>query len=611
MKIRIILLLFFFASHSIFSQTQEFQVPTHADGSPIVSEKFELLEKTIPYLTGQNNNTPTINLPKELQAQIRTDEDTQVGDSDEIEFEIHAAINPYDPSNIIVGAMHYDPSGFPLPILDFAVYYTNDFGTTWSKSPFNGTFPGENVIGGGDPMITFDENGTAYYSWVALTVTAGTQNGTWGLYYATSTNGGANWIVDATGIEKNPFQNLNVNTLTHAPDKQWMASDHSPSSDHIGNVYIVYTDINIANPAYRMTLKRRVPGSTNFEDTGVIFNSQNYAIAQFSSIDVATDGTVYVSFFADQGGNNYAMFMTKSTDGGVTFTPETKVADLDLPALFSGDPAVPGISENRLYPCPHLAIDPSATETIYMTWSDVATNTAASGLNIYLTKSTDGGNSWSTPLKVNNNTDVESNQFYSSIAVNESGVVFLSWYDQRDNTGNNETHYYFAFSLDGGNTFEQMNITSVASDFGQIGMLNDLGPGEYNEIVTTGDYAIPFWSDGRTNNGQIAVYSAFLNIQELNVNEIKSLNTKFSFIGPKPNPIQEQAIFDLLLNEKSDVEILLFDVVGRQLRTITKQDFTAGSHTIEFKTTNLANGEYFVTINTDFGSQTKKIIIAK
>ena len=612
MKIRIILLLFFFSNNPLFSQTIEFQTPTHADGSPIVSEKFELLEKTIPYLKGQNNNTPTINLPPELQAQTRTDDDYQVGDSDEIEFEIHAAINPYDPSNIIVGAMHYDPNGVPFPILDFAVYYTNDFGSTWGKSPFNGTFPGENVVGGGDPMIAFDENGTAYFSWVLLTVTSGTQNGTWGLNYATSTNGGANWIIDGGGIEKNPFQNLNVNTLTHAPDKQWMEADHSPSSPYTGNVYIVYTDINLANPAYRMTLKRRVPGSTNFEDTGVIFNSQNYPVAQFSSIDIGANGNIYVSFFADQGGNNYAMFMTKSTDGGVSFSPEEKVADLDLPALFSGTPDVPGISENRLYPCPHLAVDPSESGHLYMTWSDVDGVNSNSGLNIYLTKSIDGGASWSTPLKVNNNTDTETNQFYSSIAVNESGVVFMSWYDQRDNTGNNETHYYFAFSLDGGNTFEQMNITSTASDFGQVGINNnDQGPGEYNEIVVSGNYAIPFWSDGRTNNGDIAVYSAVLNIQELNINEIKNLNTKFSFIGPKPNPIQEEAVFDLLLKEKSDVEVLLFDVAGRQLRTITKQDFTAGSHTIEFKTTNLANGEYFVTINTDFGSQTKKIIVVK
>lgn len=611
MKIRIILLLSFLVSQSLFSQTQEIQIPTHADGTPVVSEKFELLEKIVPYLNQPNNNTSTNNLPPELQAQIRTDDDVRVGNTDEIEFEIHAAINPYDPSNIIVGAMHYDPAGTPLPVLNFSVYYTNDFGSTWDKSPFNGTFPGQNVIGGGDPMITFDENGTAYFTWVSLTVEAGTTDGTWGLYHATSTNGGANWLINAGGIEKNDFPNLDLNSLTHAPDKQWMASDYSPSSPYTGNVYVVYTDINLANPAYRMTFKRRVAGTNNFEDTGVIFNTGNYAIAQFSSIDVATDGTIYVSFFGDTGGNNYSLFMAKSTDGGVSFSTETKVADLDLPQLFSGNPEVPGISEQRLYPCPHLVVDPSEQETIYMTWSDVDGVNTNSGLNIYLTKSTNGGDSWSTPQKVNNNTDTESNQFYSSIAVNESGVVFLGWYDQRESAANDETHYYFAFSLDGGDTFEQTNITTVASDFGQIGMLNDLGPGEYNEIITTGNYAIPFWSDGRTNDGEIAVYAAFLNIQELDIEKIKNLNTKFSFIGPQPNPVHEQAVFELLLKEKSDVEVLLFDVVGRQIKTIVDQDFTTGAHTIEFKTTDLANGEYFVTINTDFGSQTKKIIVVK
>lgn len=615
MKIRLSFLFIVVMFFQSFIVAQDFQLPTHADGSPMICEKFEMLEKTIPLIQSQiNNNTLSNNFPANLQAQIRSDEDYQVGDSDETEFEIHAAINPTDPSNIIVGAMNFDNSS-PIPTLSFSIYHTNDFGETWAKSPFDGTFSNDIVAGGGDPIIVFDENGKAYLSWILVTINSNTLLATWGMYFATSTNGGGNWTVDANGIEKHDFTDLaTFSDLEHAVDKQWMVTDHSPTSNYPGNIYVTYVDIDLsAGGTYNMKLKRKLPSNNAFETDAVTVNTQNYPIAQFASIDVGTDGTVYVSFMADEGNDDYALFMAKSNDGGLSFQPEQKVADIAMPPLFSGTPSVDGVSENRLYPCPHLAVDKSEAETIYMTWTDVdAANPLTSGLNIYLAKSIDSGGTWTAPIQVNDDFDQSVHQFYSSIAIDDNGIVMISWYDQRETPGSNQTHYYLGYSLDGGTSFDQLNVTSEASDFGQISSSNnDIGPGEYNQIITTGVWAIPFWGDGRAGNGDIAVYSAFMNIQVLAVEQIKSLNTQYSFTGPSPNPVNGLATFELSLSKKSDVEVLLFDALGRRLKTIVQQDFSVGKHIVEFKTNDLPNGEYFVTINTDFGTQSKKVVVIK
>ena len=611
-KITFLFLITTLFSNFIFSQITEVKVPTHKDGSPIVCEKFELLEKKIPYLHIQQNNNTTIPLPPQLQANTRTDDDVQVGDSGKSEFEVHAAVNPNDPSNIVVGAMSITGVGAGL-ILNFSVYYTNDFGTTWEKSPFQGELPNQLIAGGGDPMIVFDENGKVFFSWVLVTINQ-SQVGTWAMYLATSTNGGANWIIDGTPIESNTFTDFAAfSDLASAVDKQWMVTDHSPTSDYTRHIYITYVDINIATTSYNMKVKRRLPGNSNFENNAVIINTQNYAIAQFSSIDVGTDGAVYASFFGVETNGNYGMFVAKSTDGGATFAAEQKVSNITFPLLFTGNTSINGIDDNRLYPCPHIATDPSNPDNIYMTWTAYGVNTQTSnGLDIYITKSSDAGNSWSTPIVVNDDTNSENHQFYSSIAVNEMGIVFVSWYDQRDNGGNDDTYYYMGFSLDGGVTFEQMNVTSEASDFGQIATSNGaIGPGEYNQIITSGNWAIPFWGDGRTNNGNISVYAAFLNITQLDVQEIKSLNTQYSFIGPKPNPITDRAVFDLNLKKSSNVEVLLFDILGRKIKTIVRQNYEIGEYTIEFGTEDLSNGEYIVTINTDFGSQSEKVVVVR
>ncbi len=590
-------------------------MPTHPDGSPIFCEKFDLLEENLKYILDQRgsyNNVITNSVYAQIAVENRTNEDVRIGDAGESEFEIHAAVNPFDSSNIVVGAMNISATSGGSSSLKFSIYYTNDFGTTWAKSPFEGMLPNESVIGGGDPMIAFDENGNVFFTWILLTINNADQIGRWGMYLAKSTNNGANWVVSGNPIEVDTFTDfINLGDLDHVVDKQWMATDHSLTSDFTGNIYLTYVDIETMTGTYNMKVKRRLPGNDFFENGSVIISTQNYALAQFGSVDVGIDGTVYITFFADTGNDNYGMYLTKSIDGGATFSTEQKIYNIAFPKLFSGNFSIEGIDDNRIYPCPHVVVDPSDPSKVYATWTAFGIDSKVSnGLDIYLSTSEDNGDSWSTPIVVNNDTDDEINQFYSSIAVNQEGVVFVSWYDQRDKDGTEDTNFFMGYSIDGGVVFEQKNVTTLASDFNQIDESNiGIGPGEYNQIITVGNYTIPFWGDGRTNDGQIMVYAAFLNVFE--EEEIISINTQFAFDGPKVNPVNNTAVFELILKEFSDVNIFLFDVLGREIKSIPKQSFAVGRHTIKVKVDELPVGEYFVTVHTDFGFKTKKIIVAR
>ena len=604
----------FFFSQTIFSQIPDIKMPTLPDGSPIFCEKFDLLKKNLPFVLDQSDKKNfVVNQPlsTSLKTGIRTDEDVRIGDPGESEFEIHAAVNPFDSTNIVVGAMNISTSGGSSS-LKFSIYYTLDFGTTWLKSPFDGTIPDESVIGGGDPMIAFNENGDVYFTWILLTINNIDQKGRWGMYLAKSLNKGSNWEISETPIEIDTFTNfINLGDLDHAVDKQWMVSDHSQTSDFLGNMYLAYVDIETMTGTYNMKVKRRLPGNDFFENESVIISTQNYSLAQFASIDVGKDGIVYATFFADTGNDNYGIYVTKSLDGGLTYSTEQKISNIAFPKLFSGNFSIEGIDDNRIYPCPHIAVDPSNPLKVYATWTAFGVDTQVSnGLDIYLSISEDGGDSWSSPIVVNDDSDDEIHQFYSSLSVNDEGVVFLSWYDQRKKNGTENTEYFMAYSMDGGVIFEQKNVTTLSSDFSQISESNvGIGPGEYNQIITVGNYTIPFWGDGRTNDGQIMVYAAFLNVFE--EEEIISIDIRFSFEGPRVNPITNSAVFELILNESSDVVVLLFDVLGRKIKSIPKQNFDKGRHTVKLEMSELPMGEYFVTVHTDFGFKTKKIIIAR
>ena len=167
--------------------------------------------------------------------------------------------------------------------MKFSIYYTLDFGTTWLKSPFDGTIPDESVIGGGDPMIAFNENGDVYFTWILLTINNIDQKGRWGMYLAKSLNKGSNWEISETPIEIDTFTNfINLGDLDHAVDKQWMVSDHSQTSDFLGNMYLAYVDIETMTGTYNMKVKRRLPGNDFFENESVIISTQNYSLAQFA-----------------------------------------------------------------------------------------------------------------------------------------------------------------------------------------------------------------------------------------------------------------------------------------------------------------------------------------
>ena len=611
-------LLGFIFSNSLFSQ-QKVELPKHADGSPFICEKFEMLEKTLPNLQLLNTSIDPASLPNFPSASTRTDEEVQIGDANTAEFEVHAAVNPTNPDNIIVGAMKVEGSGTNIA-LSFAIYYTNDFGDTWEKSNFDGKVPGELVVGGGDPMIVFDENGKAYLSWVLVSFSTANNLGTWALYYATSDNGGDNWTFDLNAaIEKENFTDIfNLSDLQEAVDKQWMVSDLTPSSPHYGNSYIAYVDIVVATENYQLKVKRRLAGTTTFESTPQIITTQNYAIAQFASIDVATNGDIYATFFASTGGTNYGIYVAKSTNGGSSFSVENKISNIAFPQVFSGDTPVVGIDDSRLYPCPHVAVDKSTgpnAGNIYVTWTAYGVNSqATNGFDIYISSSSNGGTTWSTPKVVNNDTNGDLHQVYSSIEVTRTGIVVVSWYDRRDDPNNVSTNYYMGFSTDAGNSFEQFAVSSQPSDFDKIDDNNaDLGPGEYNQIITAYDYAIPVWGDGRTNDGDIAVYAAFFNLNTLSVDpeKMSTLNTKFSVLGPSPNPVKNIASLKLDLKENSNAKVLLYDLSGKLIKEVLNKKLEVGEHTIQLKAKDFPVGEYVVAVYTDFGFLSKKIIFAK
>lgn len=544
-----------------------------------------------------------------------TTREVVVSDDPEVESEVQAAINPTDSNNIIVSPIG---AGSGTLSLLCPIYYTKDFGVTWQKSAFQTAPRGTNmlIIGGGDPVVAFDADGTAYLAWISVyykdfsTTTLHV-----GIYYATSTDGGATWsrpehdtICYAKIASSSPTGEFF--------DKEWFGIDRS-STPTRNTVYLAFVH-ETPDGDSRISVSRLAPGGTGFTQTAVPVHDDRFDFVQFANADVDDDGRLHVTFFGVLDvDTNFAVWHVSSTDAGRTFSEPVKISNVRHPRFNQEDEffSVAGIDDQRLYTCPELAVDKTAGPTrgnVYMTWTADGMDTRLdNGLDIYFSRSTDHGESWSAPVVVNSDPrGVDRHQYYSSICVNPNGVVAVTWYDRRTDPENRATHYYIAYSFDGGRTFTHGTpVSSQPTDFASVGEQNGgFGIGEYTQVLATGGYAIPVWTDGRSNTGDLNIYAAFVPVSAEASGVERVTDVKGGVALAEPVIAGNDVTIAFHLSEASAMRLDLYDAVGRRVATVAEGRYAAGDHVAHLDATAIPAGRYFLHLRGTNGDATRAMV---
>ncbi len=160
----------------------------------------------------------------------------------------------------------------------------------------------------------------------------------------------------------------------------------------------------------------------------------------------------------------------------------------------------------RVNSFPSMAVDRSGgphNGNVYICWPQRGVAPAGSDPDIVMINSTDGGTTWSAPVRVND--DAVNNgkdQIFSWCTVDETtGQLLVVFYDSR-NVANNMAEVYMASSYDGGNVFSNFPVSDQSFNFGPIsGFAGGYG-GDYIGVAAVNDVAYPFWMDSRTGVSQ-------------------------------------------------------------------------------------------------------------
>jgi hypothetical protein len=348
-------------------------------------------------------------------------------------------------------------------------------GINWQRFKLSRTWGGHNFVIGFDPSGTVDSQGRYFLAYGVADGGASSANG---VVVASSSDGGASWK------KTNPVVLELSGGKFH--DKYWIAADANPGSPYRDRLYVAW-DVNSGNNQILQVSYSSNQGNTWSTPLKINDGTTRFERVIYAFPAVAPNGTVYVLW------HDYArrkIYIDKSINGGGTWGTDVAVATTNIG--FAVDIGCNG--GRSMTPAPQMAIDSAGN--IYIVF---ANDTAAPGtdLDVYITKSTNGGASWSAPQRVSSTS--AGHQFNPAIAIDSSGRINVTYQDRRDDAGNCRTHTYLSRSSNGGTSFSDRKITDDDSDFGG----NPNGPGDYQGLATLGSTAHPYFSDHRNANAAI------------------------------------------------------------------------------------------------------------
>jgi uncharacterized membrane protein len=367
-----------------------------------------------------------------------------------------------------------------------AQFFSSNGGSTWGQT----TLPlhtGDVFMS--DPTVDWTSDGTAW----SMTIGIDSSQTVLTMRSYKSTNGGASWT----------FDNTFSGTLTNN-DKEMLWVDHSATSPFKDNLYVIW---HAGLPA---VVARRTGPTGSWQTPIQISGSETTGTAIGGDIKTNANGDVF-AFYPDTG--SQGLYVVKSTNGGVSFGAATRIAT----SFGSFQFAVPAdASRQLLIYTTGAAYRTSSLNNVYVAWDDLSgdagcTSGGGPGTNasstcksrIFFSRSTDGGATWSAPVKINNQSGLN-DQFFPWLAVDDTnGKLAITYYDTVGDSTRASTNLYYQSSIDNGQTWSApFKVTTASTNETTAGADSGNQYGDYIGLDGVSNLYFPSWTDRRSGGSE-------------------------------------------------------------------------------------------------------------
>jgi BNR repeat-like domain len=369
---------------------------------------------------------------------------------------------------------------------------TLDGGATWSRTtaPFT-RCSGGNATNGGDyeratdPWVTFAPSGNAFQMALATQGASLAPGSISAMLVSRSTDSGRTWSNPSTLIR---------DTAAFFNDKNTITAD--PTDGDF--VYAVW-DRLAATGGGPSFFARTTDGGNTWEGARSIFDPGPSSQTIGNVIVVLPNGTLINLFTQlDEGAAGQitsSLNILRSNDKGGSWSVPIRIAN--LLAIGARDPETGTVIRDGAG-LGQIAVAPNGN--LYVVWQDARFSGGARD-GIALSRSTDGGLTWSNPVQLNSVPAAQA--FTPSVHVRANGTVGVTYYDFRSNTpdpASLPTELIFARSTDG--VTWQENRLTAAFDMLTAPFSRGLFIGDYHALTSANNVFIPLYV--RTNSGDTA-----------------------------------------------------------------------------------------------------------
>ena len=487
-------------------------------------------------------------------------------------------ISRKDPNRVVAAWRDFRYGIDPVANRRVGYSYSTDGGSTWSVPQLlDSTLLGSDYFKNSDPVIAVDTAGNFYIS----VITIGSNTGNLALALYKSTDGGMTF----------PFAYIAAAVADE--DKEWINADMSPASPYYNMLYITWTRFS---STVRIEFTKSTNGGVNW--TNAVHVSDQGHSGQGSNSCTSTDGQINV-VWAGGTFTTTRIYYDKSTDGGNTFGVDTAIAEgpdpLGLPNNVNTFPSIDCDLSNSPYHG-HL----------YCVFSDNRNGDA----DVFLIRSTNNGQSWSLPVRVNNDSLGNGKiQYWPWVAVNDSGNVAVLFMDTRNTSSNDMIEAYIAVSTDGGQTFTNEQLSSQPSPTAIPG--SNVRFGDYICVDYLGNRIVPVWTDERAGGFDQEIYTAVID-SPIGIRPIAGiLPDRFILYQNFPNPFNPSTNIRYDISKSAFVKLVVYDILGREVKTLVNEFKTPGTYRLNFNASNLASGTYFYRIQAGDFVKIKKMVLVK
>jgi len=469
----------------------------------------------------------------------------------------------YTNNNVYVAWTEFDNYGSTSTSDSSRIMFASstDRGNTWSASKKISAKSGDcydsgNTTEGAVPTV--GPNGEVYVAWSGPTL-----QGNLGITFTRSTDFGqtfspnifvttqpGGWDFAIPGIYRSNGLPVTLCDTSHAATR--------------GNIYILWGDLrNGADNSDVFIIKSTDKGNTWGQVVKV--NNDNTTRHQFFpwlTIDQTT-GFLYAVFYdrRNTSGLTTDVYVAKSTDGGATFEnfKVSETAFTPNSGVFFGDYTNIAAYDKKIYP-------------IWMRLDN-------SNLSVYTAIIND--TSAVTP--------VELQSFAGNVI---EGKAILNWQtaSEKNNRG-----------------FEIERAIGKSDNYVTIGFVNGAG-------TTTERMSYEFVDNSGFNGlvsyrlKQVDFSGSFSYSKPVELNVIVN---QYALLQNYPNPFNPSTTISYQIPKKEFVVLKVYDILGKEIKTLVSGYMTAGVHEVKFDASNLPSGTYFYRVTAGKFTSDKKMVLIK